>query len=214
MHGGQYFRLIIKLIRRKKLIRHFAHVFNPHQFNFMKKLLLLASAIITFSFANAQYDMAIGAIYAKDGIGLSYKQFLQPEQNIVINAMYSQNNDDFGGLLVGLYEFHKEIHASTLHTTQLSWSFGGGLHTGYWVTKGNYVPTAFKFGFFKIHISLLNSLNVFHNHFLIMVRLIFLIGLGRLRLLFCRLRLHQCQLCFVADSCLILSRPKVGLLHF
>ena len=124
----------------------FFFIFNPHQFIFMKKLLLLASAIITFSFANAQYDMAIGAIYAKDGIGLSYKQFLQPEQNIVINAMYSQNNDDFGGLLVGLYEFHKEIHASTLHTTQLSWSFGGGLHTGYWVTKGNYVPTAFKFG--------------------------------------------------------------------
>lgn len=90
--------------------------------------------------------MAIGAIYAKDGIGLSYKQFVQPEQNIVINAMYSQNNYDFGGLLVGLYEFHKEIHSSTLHTTQLSWSFGVGLHTGYWVTKGNYVTTAFKFG--------------------------------------------------------------------
>lgn len=112
----------------------------------MKKLLLLFCAISICPLSNAQYDMAIGAVCAKDGIGLSYKQFLQPEQNIVINAMYSQNNDDFGGVLVGLYEFHKEIHASTLHTTQLSWSFGGGLHTGYWVTKVNYVSNAFKFG--------------------------------------------------------------------
>ena len=73
----------------------------------MKKLLLLIGATSVFSLSNAQYDMAIGAIYAKDGIGLSYKQFVQPEQNIVINAMCSQNNYDFGGLLVGLYEFHK-----------------------------------------------------------------------------------------------------------
>lgn len=85
-------------------------------------------------------------MYAKDGMGLTYKQFIQPEQNIQVNLLYNHGNYTYGGLLVGLFEFHKEIHASTLHTTQLSWSFGGGLHTGCWTTKGNNLYSSFVFG--------------------------------------------------------------------
>jgi hypothetical protein len=112
----------------------------------MKKILLLILGLSISSISFSQYDMAIGAMYGKDGMGLTFKKFIQPEQNIQINALYAQSNYTFGGILIGLYEFHKEIHSSTLHTNSLSWSFGGGLHTGYWVTKGNYVATAFKFG--------------------------------------------------------------------
>lgn len=112
----------------------------------MKRILLLALSFSIYSLSFAQYESSIGVMYGKEGMGLTFKKFLQPEQNIQINALYVRDNFANGGLLVGLYEFHKEIHSSTLHTTSLSWSFGGGLHAAYWMTKATHETSAIKFG--------------------------------------------------------------------
>ncbi len=97
----------------------------------MKRILLFTLLCFTLSYSYAQYEIAIGAIGGKDGYGLSYKQFVQPEQDFQINLLYKKNFSNYDATLIGLYELHKEIHASTLHTTNLSWSFGGGFHVGY-----------------------------------------------------------------------------------
>ncbi|MCX6182633.1 MAG: hypothetical protein NT150_11975 [Bacteroidetes bacterium] len=81
------------------------------------------------SLVSAQYRTSIGGIAGKQGVGLSFKQFIQPEQNIEINFLYRRPG---GGQLVALFQLHKEINNSTLHTRNLSWSFGGGIHAGYW----------------------------------------------------------------------------------
>ncbi|MFM7021497.1 MAG: hypothetical protein ACKOXB_00850 [Flavobacteriales bacterium] len=81
------------------------------------------------SIAFAQYRTSIGAIGGKQGVGLSFKHFIQHEQNIEINFLYRRPG---GGQLVGLYQFYKEINNSVLHTRNLSWSWGFGLHAGYW----------------------------------------------------------------------------------
>ena len=123
-----------------KLLRTHGGVFfcfaltpNPQTMIFKRfSLMVLMSVSLTTVFA--QYRSALGVIGGKEGFGLTYKQFIQPEQNIEINFLYSRitGTAQDGGVLIALYQLHKEIHASTLHTTNLSWSVGGGLHAGYW----------------------------------------------------------------------------------
>jgi hypothetical protein len=98
----------------------------------IKHTLFTLALILSVSFVYGQYRTSIGGIGGKEGYGLSFKQFIQPEQFIEINLIGKQPG---GAQVVGLFQIHKEIHASTLHTTSLSWSFGAGLHGGYWVDQ-------------------------------------------------------------------------------
>lgn len=95
----------------------------------VKQLLFTFSFTLLVSFAFSQYRTSLGLIAGKEGYGLSFKQFVQPEQNIEVNFLYRRPG---GGQLVALYQFHKEIHAPTLHTKSICWSYGIGAHAGYW----------------------------------------------------------------------------------
>ena len=95
----------------------------------IKQTFFTLSFSLLLSFAFGQYRTAVGGIFGKEGMGVSFKQFIQPEQNIEINFLYRRPG---GGQIVALFQLFKEINNSTLHTRNLSWSYGIGAHAGYW----------------------------------------------------------------------------------
>ncbi len=105
----------------------------------IKQTLFTLLLLFVFSFSFGQYRSSIGGIFGKEGYGLSYKQFIQPEQNIEVNFLYRKPG---GGQVVALFQFFKEINNATLHTRNLSWSFGLGVHAGYWQEN----PLGYKTG--------------------------------------------------------------------
>lgn len=99
----------------------------------MKKVTLLSAILLCFSVAKADYQSGYGLRWGERGIGLTTNYFIQPETFIQFDAIGVSSQEIKGGIIMGTFNIHKEIHASTLHTTQLSWNFGGGLHLGkYW----------------------------------------------------------------------------------
>jgi hypothetical protein len=97
----------------------------------MRNLILFASIILTTNLS-AQYNQSIGFRGGGRGMGLTYNYYLGPKPFIQFDALGVVSEVMQGGIIVASYNLRQEIHSSTLSTTRLNWSYGGGLHAGYY----------------------------------------------------------------------------------
>lgn len=96
----------------------------------MRNLFLVLFVCIGFS-SNAQYSQSIGLRGGLRGVGFTYNYYLGPKPFINIDVMGTKSQQLQGGLAFLSFNLREEIHSSTLNTTRLSWSYGGGIHGGY-----------------------------------------------------------------------------------
>jgi len=104
----------------------------------MKNLILFIAVMITTTLS-AQYNQAIGVRGGARGIGVSYNYHLGPKPFIQFDAIGVYSEVIQGGVLVASYNLRQEIHSSTLNTTRLNWSYGAGLHAGYYRDPTNLI---------------------------------------------------------------------------
>lgn len=97
----------------------------------MKNIVFIILLSISFS-SSAQINSAIGAIGAKEGIGLTYKRFVDAHRFLDFNLFGNYSENLQGALFSGYHGWHNEFQSSTLHTTSLSWFYGLGFHAGYY----------------------------------------------------------------------------------
>lgn len=102
----------------------------------MKKIILLL-LIVSGLNMNAQYDQSIGLRGGLRGVGITYNYYLGPKPFINIDLIGNMGQQIEGGLAFVSFNMREEIHSSTLNTTRLSWSYGGGLHGGYFQDPTN-----------------------------------------------------------------------------
>ena len=99
---------------------------------------LLTITFITISIAlSAQYKQSIGARGGSRGVGVTYNFHIAPRPFIQFDAIGVLSDKLQGGIILASLNNRKEIHNSTLNTTRLSWSYGAGIHAGYYQEPNN-----------------------------------------------------------------------------
>ena len=102
----------------------------------MKKSMLFILTIISLS-TTAQYVNSIGARGGLRGIGLTYKQYFAPNLFLNLDAVGTFSQELQGGELIGSLNVRNKIHNSNFQAKELTWSYGAGMHGGYYMDPDN-----------------------------------------------------------------------------
>jgi len=102
----------------------------------MKKLFFTLSILISFS-VSAQYVNSFGVRGGLRGVGVTYKHFLAPKLFLTADAVGTKSQELQGGELIAAINVRNKIHNTNLQSKALTWSYGAGLHGGYYRDPNN-----------------------------------------------------------------------------
>ena len=102
----------------------------------MKRIVLALSLLLSIS-ASAQYVNSIGARGGLRGVGLTYKHYVAPQFFINLDGVGTFSQELQGGEIVGTINVRNKIHNANLQSKALTWSYGGGIHGGYYRDPNN-----------------------------------------------------------------------------
>ena len=102
----------------------------------MKKLLFIFTFFISLS-SSAQYVNSFGVRGGLRGAGLSYKHFLAPKFFLVTDVVGTYSQELVGAELIASFNIRNKIHNTNLQSKALTWSYGGGIHGGYYQDPDN-----------------------------------------------------------------------------
>tara|TARA_X000000368_G_C22955512_1_gene678569 strand:+ start:143 stop:646 length:504 start_codon:yes stop_codon:yes gene_type:complete len=102
----------------------------------MKNLIILSLIIISIPLS-AQYNQSIGLRGGARGTGLTYNFHIGAKPFLQFDAIGVNSQELQGGIILASINSREEIHASTLNTTRLIWSYGAGIHAGYYKDPNN-----------------------------------------------------------------------------
>lgn len=97
----------------------------------MKRLILVASIFISLS-ASAQYINSIGARGGLRGVGLTYKHYVAPKLFLNLDGIGTFSQELQGAEVVATINVRNKIHNSNMQSKELTWSYGAGIHAGYY----------------------------------------------------------------------------------
>lgn len=104
--------------------------------NPMRKLFVYLVLFLSLS-VSAQYVNSIGVRGGLRGVGLSYKHFLAPKLFLVTDAVGSYSQELQGGELIATLNIRNKIHNANLQSKSVTWSYGFGVHSGYYRDPDN-----------------------------------------------------------------------------
>ena len=102
----------------------------------MKKLVLIALSFISIT-VSAQYINSFGVRGGLRGLGLTYKHYLAPKLFLNIDGAGTYSEQLQGGELFAMLNIRNKIHNTYFQSKELTWSYGGGLHVGYYQDPDN-----------------------------------------------------------------------------
>tara|TARA_Y100000589_G_scaffold292390_1_gene296507 strand:+ start:432 stop:935 length:504 start_codon:yes stop_codon:yes gene_type:complete len=102
----------------------------------MKKLVLIALSFISIT-VSAQYINSFGVRGGLRGVGLTYKHYLAPKLFLNIDGVGTYSEQLQGGELFAMLNIRNKIHNTYFQSKELTWSYGGGLHVGYYQDPDN-----------------------------------------------------------------------------
>ena len=102
----------------------------------MKKLVLIALSFISIT-VSAQYINSFGVRGGLRGVGLTYKHYLAPKLFLNIDGAGTYSEQLQGGELFAMLNIRNKIHNTYFQSKELTWSYGGGLHIGYYQDPDN-----------------------------------------------------------------------------
>ena len=102
----------------------------------MKKLVLLTLLFVSIT-VSAQYVNSFGVRGGLRGIGLTYKHYLAPKLFLNIDGAGTYSEQIQGGELFAMLNIRNKIHNTYFQSKELTWSYGGGLHVGYYQDPDN-----------------------------------------------------------------------------
>ena len=102
----------------------------------MKKLVLIALSFISIT-VSAQYINSFGVRGGLRGVGLTYKHYLAPKLFLNIDGAVTYSEQLQGGELFAMLNIRNKIHNTYFQSKELTWSYGGGVHVGYYQDPDN-----------------------------------------------------------------------------
>ena len=102
----------------------------------MKKLVLIALSFISIT-VSAQSINSFGVRGGLRGVGLTYKHYLAPKLFLNIDGVGTYSEQLQGGELFAMLNIRNKIHNTYFQSKELTWSYGGGLHVGYYQDPDN-----------------------------------------------------------------------------
>ena len=102
----------------------------------MKKLVLIALSFISIT-VSAQYINSFGVRGGLRGVGLTYKHYLAPKLFLNIDGAGTYSEQLQGGELFAMLNIRNKIHNTYFQSKELTWSYGGGVHVGYYQDPDN-----------------------------------------------------------------------------
>ena len=111
----------------------------------MKKIILLAFVLVSMS-SYSQYVNSFGVRGGIRGVGLSYKQFLSPASFLNIEGVGQSSEQIKGGDLIATINFRNKIHTTNFQIKELTWSYGFGIHGGYYIDPDDVKENKTTFG--------------------------------------------------------------------
>jgi hypothetical protein len=102
----------------------------------MKKFLVIIILILPL-LSSAQYQNSFGARAGLRGVGLSYKHFLAPKLFLVTDAVSTYSQELKGAEIIASFNVRNKIHNTNFQSKGLTWSYGVGLHGGYYQDPDN-----------------------------------------------------------------------------
>ena len=102
----------------------------------MKKLVF--TLLVFFSVAvSAQYVNSFGLRGGLRGVGLTYKHYLAPKLFLNIDGVGTNSQELQGGEILAMLNVRNKIHNTFFQSKELTWSYGAGLHSGYYQDPNN-----------------------------------------------------------------------------
>jgi hypothetical protein len=86
---------------------------------------------------SAQYVNSFGARVGLRGLGLTYKHYLAPKFFLNIDGGGTYSQELQGGELFAILNVRNKIHNTFFQSKELTWSYGAGLHAGYYQDPDN-----------------------------------------------------------------------------
>ncbi len=102
----------------------------------MKNIFVLVLIVVSIPLS-AQYNQSIGVRGGERGIGVTYNFHIAPKPFLQFDAIGVFSDKLQGGIILATLNSREEIHNSSLNTTRLSWSYGAGVHAGYYKKPNN-----------------------------------------------------------------------------
>ena len=102
----------------------------------MKKIFLVASIFISV-IASAQYVNSFGVRGGLRGVGATYKHYLVPRLFLNLDGIGTFSQELQGADIIATVNVRNKIHNSNLQSKELTWSYGVGIHTGYYRDPNN-----------------------------------------------------------------------------
>mgnify|MGYP001308851564 CR=1 FL=1 len=102
----------------------------------MKKLIFVLSVFFSIT-VSGQYVNSLGLRGGLRGVGLTYKHYLSPNFFLNLDGVGTYSQQLQGGEIVAILNVRNKIHNTFFQSKELTWSYGAGLHSGYYQDPDN-----------------------------------------------------------------------------
>ena len=102
----------------------------------MRKLVFIVLLFVSIK-VSSQYINSFGVRGGLRGVGLTYKHYLAPKFFLNIDGAGTYSEQLQGGELFAMFNIRNKIHNTYFQSKELTWSYGGGLHVGYYQDPDN-----------------------------------------------------------------------------
>ncbi len=102
----------------------------------MKRIFLIASIFISVT-VSAQYINSFGVRGGLRGVGVTYKHYVAPKLFLNLDGIGTFSQELQGADIVATINVRNKIHNSNLQSKELTWSYGAGVHAGYYRDPNN-----------------------------------------------------------------------------
>lgn len=102
----------------------------------MKKFAFLALLFVSIGVCG-QYVNSFGVRGGLRGIGLTYKHYLAPKLFLNIDGAGTYSEQLQGGEMFAMLNIRNKIHGTYFQSKELTWSYGGGMHVGFYQDPDN-----------------------------------------------------------------------------
>jgi len=102
----------------------------------MRKIVFILSVFFSIT-VSAQYVNSFGLRGGLRGVGLTYKHYFAPKLFLNIDGVGTYSQELQGGEILAMLNVRNKIHNTFFQSKELTWSYGAGLHTGYYQDPNN-----------------------------------------------------------------------------
>ncbi|MBI35424.1 MAG: hypothetical protein CMP67_08680 [Flavobacteriales bacterium] len=102
----------------------------------MRKTVFTLLLLTSFG-VSAQYINSFGVRGGLRGVGLTYKHYLAPKLFLNVDGVGTYSQELQGGEVFAMMNIRNKIHNTFFQSKELTWSYGGGLHAGYYQDPDN-----------------------------------------------------------------------------